>query len=70
MEEVDTYAEHRQNMVAQYIATCKIMDQCLETDRCPGLSGSKNRLEQVSLELVEAGTAAASSEEAAEENDG
>ena len=36
LEELDKYISRRQNMVAQYISTCPIMDIFLEADKFPG----------------------------------
>ena len=37
LEEIRVYIARRQNMVAQYIATCPIMDLCLAAERNPVL---------------------------------
>ena len=37
LEEISLYITRHQNMVAQYIATCPIMDLCLAADWRPGM---------------------------------
>ena len=36
LEEVETYVLRRQNIIAQYIVTCSVLELCLEVERSPG----------------------------------
>ena len=61
LDEIGVYIACRQNMVAQYIATCHIMELCLESERKPGLCLSKRWWEKTALDdlWIRSGHAAA-----------
>ena len=51
LKEVENYVSHRQNTVAQYIATRTIMEICLAENRNPGPSVATQWWEQEGLDL-------------------
>ena len=51
VQEVETYATHRQNTVTQFIVTRPIMDLCLAAARRPGAQVSKRWWEQEGRDL-------------------
>ena len=46
------YIARRQNMAAQYIVTCPIMNLCLEVERNPGLRLSRRWWYQPALDIL------------------
>ena len=52
LEEIGVYINFRQNMVAQYIATCPIMDLCLAAERNPEMRLSRKCWEQPALDIM------------------
>ena len=52
LEEIGLYIARHQNMVAQYVATCPIMDLCLVAERDLGLRLSRRRWEQPTLDIL------------------
>ena len=61
LEEIRLYIARIQNMVAQYIATCPIMDLCLAAEQKPGMRLSMRWWENTALDILgnRAGYAAA-----------
>ena len=52
LEDIGVYIAHRQNMVAQYIATHPIMDLCLAAERNPEMRLSRRWWEQHVLDIL------------------
>ena len=52
LEEIGVYTALRQNMVAQYIVTCIIMDLCLAAERKQGMRLSMRWWEKPDLDIL------------------
>ena len=52
LEEIGVYIARRHNMVAQYIATCPIMELCLAAERTLGIRLSKRWWEHPALDIM------------------
>ena len=51
LDEIRVYIAHHQNMVAQYISTCNIMELCLAVELNPELQLSGKWWEQYALDI-------------------
>ena len=52
LEEIGVYIARRQNMVAQYIAICPIMDLCLAAEKNPKMCLYRRWWEQTALDIM------------------
>ena len=52
LDDIRVYITHLQNIVAQYIATCPIVDFCLAEDRKPGMRLASRWRDQTTLYIL------------------